>query len=271
MLEGGVGYARVMGGLARPSARFVVVAAFVAVGAVGCAGARARGPASAAADSPDEDIEVRWCERADATTFECARVSLPAHRFATDQSCNGLRFDTRAGPRCVQYERVPVADVPLVRPAPVGACGVWCGDRDGDRRYDRCLERLTCPRRADELSFAGRHAVRHPSVVFETLCAPLPKLAQDVVDTARAGQGDCDEAPLFWVVLPETMRHASDATGPGLCYGTVKDEGEPTKKESCGQHHCQTLRYCDGRERAQHCTVYARCRAGRFVPVGLGW
>lgn len=214
---------------------------------------------------------MRWCERRDATSFACAPVRLPSYRFAVDQSCNGLRFETSVGVRCLQYERVQVADSPLARPQAVGTCGVWCGDPDGDHRYDRCIERLSCPQRSEELSFVGHYAVRHRAVLYETLCAPIPDTVRTQLEAARAGMGDCDEAPLSWVISPETMRHASDATGPGLCYGIVEDEGEPTEKEYCGQHHCQTVRYCDGREKIQHCTVYAECRDGRFVPVRLGW
>ncbi len=214
---------------------------------------------------------MRWCERQDANSFACTRVKLPSHRFLRDQSCNGLRFETSTGVRCLQYERVRVSERPHARPEATGECGVWCGDRDGDRRYDRCIERLSCPQQEQERSFAGHYAVQHSAVLYETLCAEMPDAVRTKLEAARAGVGDCDEAPLYWVIAPETMQHASDPTGPGLCYGIVEDEGEPTEKEECGEHHCQTLRYCDGREKQQHCTVYAECREGRFVPLRLGW
>ncbi len=248
---------------------FVADAALLAV--LACAAPTAPGPSEVVAPEPPAELAVRWCERRDATRFACATVTLPTDRFAAEQSCNGLAFETPAGSRCLQYDSVTVAETPFARPPAVGECGVWCGDRDGDQRYDRCLERLLCPERAREKEFSAHYAVVHPLGLLEQLCAPLPETVRGLLEASRAGQGDCDQAPLFWVISPETMKHASDQTGPGLCYGVVQDEARPTEKESCGQHHCQTLRYCDGRERPTHCTVYAECRAGRLVPLRLGW
>ena len=33
----------------------------------------------------------------------------------------------------------------------------------------------------------------------------------------------------------------------------------------------ETLRWCDGKERAQYCTVLAACKDGQVLPVGLTW
>ena len=256
--------------MAHPGTRLLSV--MLVVVAAGCAGPKSDGSAAAPAQTVDsQDVEVRWCERRDATSFACAQVLLSASRFCHNPTCNGLCFETGEGRRCLQYDLVRVADAPLARPDPLGRCGVWCGDRDGDRRYDRCLERLTCPERHAELDFSSHYAVRHPLALYETLCAPMPEKVLAHLEAARSGAGDCGATPLSWVVAPATMTHASDSTGPGLCYGVVEDEGEATDEESCGTHHCQTLRYCDGREKAQHCTVYAECDGDRFLPVRLGW
>jgi hypothetical protein len=239
---------------------------------LGCASTSTPADRPAAGSQQRQDIEVRWCERREGDCFWCAQVPWPSSRACEEPSgCNGLCFETSAGRRCMQYEQVCVDHRPLAKPEAVGDCGVTCGDSDGDGQYERCIERLSCPTRARERGFSGHYGVRHPSELYESLCAPMPEPVRSHIQVADRGEGDCDAAPLYWVITPETMRNASDATGPGLCYGVVRDEGLSSEHEECGAHHCQTLRYCDGRERAQHCTVYAQCRDDRFVPVRLGW
>ena len=76
----------------------------------------------------------------------------------------------------------------------------------------------------------------------------------------------------MWVIPPEVMRQGASSSGPGICYGYVHTPAGPAVATSdCKNYHCETLRYCDGHEHAQYCTVVGSCDGGVFVPTSLTW
>jgi hypothetical protein len=84
----------------------------------------------------------------------------------------------------------------------------------------------------------------------------------------------CSPVELVYdIPAAEMARGASDNAGSGSCRGMVYFSGSRgrTKGGDCGSFHCGTLKYGDGREKANYCSVLATCKDGKAVATGFTW
>jgi hypothetical protein len=141
---------------------------------------------------------------------------------------------------------------------------------DGDGRHDRCWVPSQCPDKKQFEDFFGHYQVTRPAALFAALCGPLPTTFPSGLGSGAETR--CGPEHIIWTIHPKTMaRGAGGAAGPGLCYGEVRVGRDGQTVSRCGTYHCQTLRWCDGKEHAQYCTVLVGCRDGHVAPTGLTW
>jgi hypothetical protein len=104
-------------------------------------------------------------------------------------------------------------------------------------------------------------------------CAPPPSRDRYRQYGESSPNAPCRPAPLELHIPAEKMASgASDDSGPGICYGIVAFDASGRQAPArCGTYHCETLRYCDGREREKYCTLLAECRDGVPTATGFTW
>jgi hypothetical protein len=223
------------------------------------------------AESPAIASSSTFCRRVDAGCWDCVAMAFP-DEVPCDRdgpACNGICVASAQGRTCRPSQRACCTGGSCEQPPIAAACDAECGDPSGDGKNDRCIVPGSCPYKAQLADFFGHYRVRTPAALFEALCGPLPSaFPTDHGDGARARCGPDD---VIWTIHPYTMSRGSGGGGPGVCYGVVRVDrvGQPLRR--CGKHHCQTLRYCNGQERAEYCTVIAACDGGKVVPSGLTW
>lgn len=217
-----------------------------------------------------------YCERRSERCWACATLDLARERPCDRHTCeSGLCVVTGSNARCVPAERRCCPDVRCERAPGFAGCVPTCGDPDGDGVLDRCLLPDHCPEQeVFRTDVIRSYAIARPPSWFRALCGPLPELAQRP-PPAPAGttpETSCGPTPLLWTIPAEQMSTgASDPSGPGLCYGVVSGGSNRSNQMRCGTYHCETLRYCDGREREKYCTVIWKCVDGVPRAVGLTW
>lgn len=133
------------------------------------------------------------------------------------------------------------------------------------------------PEREAELWTLGRSphfaAPPTPSIgEFERACGAPPPVSRFPDDTTLPEIGACPATPMTWTIPASEMdRNYGRTVGPGLCFGVVHFGRTGRAVEGCDTFHCSTLRYCDGTERAHHCSILAECRNGVPVATGFSW
>jgi len=218
----------------------------------------------------DASAPALMCLRATDSCWDCASIQFPDEvPGAARPACNGLTVLTAKGERCARLERQCCPGGACEQPPLSSPCKAECGDSTGDRKNDRCLVPSSCPYKTQLEDSLGHYRVSRPAALFAAVCGPLPTSFPD--DLASAGDAACGPENVTWTIHPDTMARGGGGGGPGLCYGVVRVGREGQTVHRCGAYHCQTLRWCDGRERAQYCTVLAGCQEGHVVPTGLTW
>ncbi len=84
----------------------------------------------------------------------------------------------------------------------------------------------------------------------------------------------CSPVELTFDIPADKMASgASNSAGAGSCRGMVYFSGSRgrTKGGDCGSFHCGTLKYGDGRERPNYCSVLATCIDGKATATGFTW
>jgi hypothetical protein len=220
--------------------------------------------------SPADTAPAAFCVRATDSCWDCATIQFPDEVPGTAKpACNGLTVLTASGDRCARLERQCCQSSACEQPPRSSPCKAECGDSNGDKKNDRCLVPSACQYAKQLEDSLARYRVNRPAALFAALCGPLPASFPD--DLASGAETACGPENITWTIPPETMAQGGGGGGPGLCYGVVRVGREGHTVHRCGNYHCQTLRWCDGRERAQFCTVLAGCQDGHVAPTGLTW
>lgn len=239
--------------------------------------------------SPVGPERLLYCERRSPLCWSCATLDLTAQRPCEQLVCpSGICAVTGTTARCLPAERRCCDREPCAKAPSRTACAPTCGDPDGDGVHDRCLLPDTCPEQSLLATDVIRsYALQRPASWYRAVCGPIPEAARAALEPrppagtaalardaplepvpARADPGRCDPAAVLWTIPVEVMgTGASDRGGPGLCYGVAT----PGVHRSCGSPHCDTLRYCDGREKPAYCTVVSACVDGVPRAMGFTW
>jgi hypothetical protein len=204
----------------------------------------------------------RHCIRAGESCWRCADIEFPASVPCTLPGCNGVCVERSGTKVCADAKRWCCADGEACSVPPGCDAASSCSDTEGDGRTDSCTFLSYCANTEPPATPPPRLA-----------CAPPPEPERYVGYGQSDPQARCKAARLVYEISAEEMRSgASDPTGAGLCYGIVHFDANGRQTGSaCGAYHCQTLRYCDGRERSRYCTIRATCENGVARAVGFTW
>jgi len=174
-------------------------------------------------------------------------------------ACDGVCVIQGGSPRCLAARRYCCDEGESCEKPPGCGAASSCGDREGDGRMDSCTFLSRCG--------------KEPPKRKKGPCAPPPELKRYRQYGSSAPNALCPPTPLAFDISAEKMASgASDDSGAGICYGIVAfDASGRSTRQSCGTFHCQTLRYCDGREREKYCTLIAECRDGVPAATGFTW